>query len=78
MTDDQLSIRAKPRPVRRFNRNALIGIVAATSVIVLAAAAFALRAPDRSGAVKPQELYNTTTKNLCPMALPICPRPMRM
>lgn len=64
MTEDQLSIRAKPRPVRHFNRNALIGIVAATSVIVLAAAAFALRAPDRSGAVKPQELYNTTTKPL--------------
>ena len=46
---DGLELRGKPRSVRRFNRRALIGIVGAVSVIVLGAAAFALRSPDRSG-----------------------------
>lgn len=61
---DGLELRGKPRSVRRFNRRALIGIVGAASVIVLGAAAFALRTPDRTGGDVPKELYNTTTKAL--------------
>ena len=61
---DSLELRGKPRSVRRFNRRALIGLVGAASVIVLGAAAFALRSPDRSGGAAPQELYNTTIKAL--------------
>lgn len=61
---DSLELRGKPKSVRRFNRRALIGLVGAASVIVLGAAAFALRSPDRSGAAAPQELYNTTMKAL--------------
>ncbi|NNE50662.1 MAG: TrbI/VirB10 family protein [Altererythrobacter sp.] len=61
---DSLELRGKPRSVRRFNRRALIGLIAAASVIILGAAAFALRSPDRSGVAAPQELYNTTMKAL--------------
>lgn len=61
---DSLELRGKPKSVRRFNRRALIGLVGTASVIVLGAAAFALRTPDRSGGHTPQELYNTTMKAL--------------
>jgi len=61
---ESLELRGKPRSVRRFNRRALIGIVGSASVIILGAAAFALRSPDRTGADVPQELYNTTMKAL--------------
>lgn len=61
---DSLELRGKPRSVRRFNRRALIGIFGSASVIILGAAAFALRAPDRTGGSAPQELYNTTMKAL--------------
>ncbi|WP_291078198.1 TrbI/VirB10 family protein [Hyphomonas sp.] len=59
-----MELRGKPRSVRRFNRRALISLSAAASVIVLGAAAFALRTPDRTGGDTPQELYNTTMKAL--------------
>ena len=59
-----LELRGKPRSVRRFNRRVLIGIVGSASVIILGAAAFALRSPDRTGGAAPQELYNTTMKAL--------------
>lgn len=61
---EPLELRGKPRSVRRFNRRALISLVGAASAIVLGAAAFALRTPDRSGDGTPQELYNTTMKAL--------------
>ena len=61
---DSLELRGKPKSVRRFNRRALIGLVGTASVIVLGAAAFALRMPDRSSGHTPQELYNTTMKAL--------------
>jgi type IV secretion system protein VirB10 len=61
---ESLELRGKPRSVRRFNRRALIGIVGSVSVIILGAAAFALRSPDRTGGAAPQELYNTTMKAL--------------
>jgi len=61
---ESLKLRGKPRSVRRFNRRALIGIVGAVSVIVLGAAAFALRSPDHSGGSGSQELYNTMMKAL--------------
>lgn len=59
---EPLEIRGKPRPVRRFNKTVLVSLVGATSVILLGAAAFALRSPDRAEASQPRELYNTTTK----------------
>lgn len=59
---DDLAIRAKPRPVKRFNRNVLICSVAIGAVLVIAAAAYALRSPtDRTQTAK-AELYNTTNK----------------
>jgi len=61
---ESLELRGKPRSVLRFNRRALISLVGAASVIVLGAAAFALRSPDRTSGAAPQELYNTTMKVL--------------
>ncbi len=61
---DRLAIRAKPKPVRRFNRKALIGVVGATGLFILSAAAIAFR--DDSGANSGQspELYKTNRNNL--------------
>ena len=61
---DRLAIRAKPKPVRRFNRKALIGLVGATGLFILSAAAIAFR--DDSGANSGQspELYKTNRNNL--------------
>lgn len=59
-----LTIRARPRAVRRFSRKALIGGGTALCAVMFAALAFALQSPnyddDKSG-----ELYNVTHK---PMA----------
>ncbi|MEM7662941.1 MAG: TrbI/VirB10 family protein [Pseudomonadota bacterium] len=61
---DRLAIRAKPKPVRRFNRKALIGMVGATGLFILSAAAIAFR--DDSGANSGQspELYKINRNNL--------------
>lgn len=61
---DTLELRGKPRSVRRFSRKALIGLSAGASLIIVSAAAMALRSPERSDANRPQELYNTTMKAL--------------
>lgn len=57
----ELSIRAKPRPVRRFNRKALMGGAALLGIVMFTALAVALQAPsyDEGGA---DELYNVTHK----------------
>lgn len=65
MTDvrsEDLAIRAKPRPVRRFNRKTLIGSVLLAALLVMGAAGFALRSPaERTGTAR-AELYNTSNK----------------
>jgi len=59
-----LTIRARPRAVRRFSRKALIGGGTALGAVMFAALAFALQSPDYADE-KANELYNVTHK---PMA----------
>ena len=59
-----LTIRARPRAVRRFSRKALIGGSIGLGTIMFAALAVALQSPDYSDA-EGDELYNVTHK---PMA----------
>ena len=62
---NRLAIRAKPRPVRRFNRKALIAICGATGLFILSAAAIAFRDDDGSNAGPSPELYKTN-RNILP------------
>lgn len=59
-----LTIRARPRAVRRFSRKALIGGAAALGALMFGALAVALQSPDYADD-KSDELYNVTHK---PMA----------
>ncbi|WP_419739822.1 TrbI/VirB10 family protein [Ruegeria sp.] len=59
-----LAIRAKPRPVRRFNRKALIALCGATGIFILSAAVIAFRDDDGSNAGASPELYKTNRNNL--------------
>ena len=59
-----LTIRARPRAVRRFSRKALLGGAAALGAIMFGALSFALQSPDYADD-KSSELYNVTHK---PMA----------
>lgn len=59
---DHLAIRAKPKPVRRFSRKALMLLGGASAAVLLSTVAFALRTPDRAEAAPSAELYNTRTK----------------
>ncbi|MEL6362696.1 MAG: TrbI/VirB10 family protein [Pseudomonadota bacterium] len=59
---ENLSIRAKPKPVRRFNKNALLGASALAILLVGGVAAYALRDPAPTGAASATELCNTTNK----------------
>lgn len=63
-TSPDLSIRARPRAVRRFSRKALLGGGAVLGTLIFAALAFALQSPDYDDA-DGSELYNVTHK---PMA----------
>lgn len=58
---EQLAIRAKPRPVKRFNKPVVMGSVGAVAILVMSAAGYALR-PPAPRAAQSQELYNTTNK----------------
>ena len=60
-TAPDLSIRARPRAVRRFSRKALIGGGIGLSTVMFAALAVALQSPDY-GDDKSGELYNVTHK----------------
>ncbi len=63
-TAPELTIRARPRAVRRFSRKALIGGSIGLGTIMFAALAVALQSPDY-GEANGDELYNVTHK---PMA----------
>jgi len=58
-TVPNLSIRARPKAVRRFSRKALMGGVVTLSVIMCGALAMALQTPEQEEA---EELYNVTHK----------------
>ena len=57
-----LAIRAKPKPVKRFSRKALILGGAALSAGLFAALAFALQSPEYGDSERPSELYNVSHK----------------
>lgn len=59
---ESLVLRAKPRSVTRFKRNAVIGIAVAVSVAVFVAAWLALSAPALHVRSDGQELYNVDRK----------------
>lgn len=60
-TDPDLTIRARPRAVRRFSRKALLGGAAALGALMFAALAVALQSPNYDDD-KSSELYNVTHK----------------
>lgn len=60
-TAPDLTIRARPRAVRRFSRKALLGGAAALGVLMFGALAVALQSPDYDDD-KSSELYNVTHK----------------
>ncbi len=62
---DRLVIRAKPRPVRRFNRRALIAICGVTGIFILSAAAIAFRDDSGSNGGSSPELFKTS-RNILP------------
>jgi type IV secretion system protein VirB10 len=57
-----LAIRAKPKPVKRFSRKALILGGTALSAGLFAALAFALQSPVYGDSERPSELYNVSHK----------------
>lgn len=60
--DEELALRAAPRPVTRFNRGALMVVAAGAGVLIFAALMVALRPPRADDPNNRQELYNVTTK----------------
>ena len=62
-TPPNLTIRARPRAVRRFSRKALLGGAAALCAVMFGALAMALQSPEHDE--RAEELYNVTHK---PMA----------
>lgn len=62
VSQEDLAIRAKPRPVRRFNRKTLMAAAGIVSLLILGAAGFALRSPSDNAQAAQRELYNTTNK----------------
>lgn len=59
---EDLAIRAKPRPVKRFNRKTLMAAAGIVSLLIFGAAGFALRSPPDTAAAAHRELYNTANK----------------
>lgn len=59
---EPLALRARPRPVTRFNRKVLIGIAALVCVVVLTATLIALEPVRFRGADQGEELINTERK----------------
>lgn len=59
---EPLALRAKPRPVTRFNRKVLIGLAAFVCVVIFAATMIALQPLKLRGAGQGEELINTERK----------------
>jgi type IV secretion system protein TrbI len=59
---DDIELRVRARPVRRINRNVLMGGTALFSVLLFGAVWFALNPPDFRERQQAQELYNTDRK----------------
>lgn len=59
---EALRLRAKPRPVTRLNRTALMIAAGGAAVLIFGAMSVALRPPRAMGNEKAKELYNTETK----------------
>ena len=57
-----LSLRARPQPVTRLNRNALMVAGGGAALLIFAAMSIALRPPRAIGAASPRELYNFETR----------------
>ena len=61
---ESLRLRARPRPVTRLNRRALMIVAGLGALLVFGAATLALRPPRALPKEPPKELYNTETKPL--------------
>jgi type IV secretion system protein VirB10 len=59
---ESLTLRARPRPVTRFNRRVLIGISAIACIAIFGATLIALNPPSFRGAPSGEELYNVDRK----------------
>lgn len=59
---EALRLRAKPRPVTRLNRTALMIAAGGAAILIFGAMSVALRPPRAMGDEKAKELYNTETK----------------
>ncbi|MFN0024009.1 MAG: TrbI/VirB10 family protein [Parvularculaceae bacterium] len=59
---EALRLRAKPRPVTRLNRTALMIAAGGAGLLIFGAMSVALRPPRAMGEEKAKELYNTETK----------------
>ncbi len=59
---EALRLRAKPRPVTRLNRTALMIAAGGAGLLIFGAMSIALRPPRAMGEEKAKELYNTETK----------------
>lgn len=67
MTDDKqnsetLELRAKPRPVTRLNKKALMVSAGGAALLIFAAMSVALKPPKAVGGAEAKELYNVDTK----------------
>ena len=60
---DELTLRARPRPVTRLNRRAVIGLSVFGATLILGALLFALKPSQLGDQRQAQELYNVTNKN---------------
>lgn len=59
---EALELRARPRPVTRLNRNALMVVAGGAALLVFGAMSVALKPPRAIGEAKAKELYNVDTK----------------
>ncbi len=59
---ETLELRAKPRPVTRLNKKALMIAAGGAALIIFGAMSVALKPPRASGGVQATELYNVETK----------------
>ncbi|MEL7392091.1 MAG: TrbI/VirB10 family protein [Pseudomonadota bacterium] len=59
---ERLAIRSSPRPVRRFSKKALAGVLGGASLLVLASVGVAMSPRDGGRDHAPRELYSTANK----------------